>query len=110
MQCIHTYHLLQDCKHLQRYDAPKAASLDTEIQAFKKNAAKSNRKLARDIASWVSTAMSNTEKGAADRAGGEGGAGLDGTEDLGVLDEEVEEGEEEVVVQKVSARRKHETK
>ena len=55
--------------------------------------------------------MSNTEKGAAGRASGEGGAGLGDTDDLGVLDEEEEEEEEgEEVLQKVSAGRIHETK
>lgn len=97
-------HVLQDCKRLHRYDASKAASLDAEIQTFRKNAAKSNRKLARDIASWVSTAMSNTEKGAAGRAGGAGGADLDDTDDLGVLHEEEEDEGEVEVVQKVASR------
>lgn len=60
--------------------------MDTEIQTFKKNIAKSNRKLARDIASWVSTAMS-----------AEGKKSVNNSEDndLGILGEEEGDGEEE---------------
>lgn len=63
-----------------------------EIQNFKKNIAKSNRKLARDIASWVSTAMSaEGKKGVSSRKKNENGE----DDDLGVLGEEEGDGEEE---------------
>lgn len=66
--------------------------MDTEIQTFKKNIAKSNRKLARDIASWVSTAMSaEGKKGVSGRERNENGE----DDDLGVLGEEEGDGEEE---------------
>eukprot|EP01032_Pedospumella_encystans_P018630 gene18630-21201_t len=80
----------QDCKCLRRYDISKATALDTEIQTFKKNIAKSNRKLARDIASWVSTAMSAEGKKGVNN---NGKGGNNGDDDLGVLGED--EGEEE---------------
>ena len=66
--------------------------MDTEVQTFKKNIAKSNRKLARDIASWVSTAMSaEGKKGLSSSERNENGE----DDDLGVLGEEEGDGEEE---------------
>ena len=70
---------------MQLYDTTKAAALQKEIQSHKDRTARSNRKLARDIADWVSTAM-----------GAEKGQGGTDTADLGVMEEE---GEDEEVQQ-----------
>lgn len=82
--------ILQDCRSLQQYDATKAAALQKEIQAFREKAAKSNRKLARDIASWVESAMSTPDS--ALQGGAKGSKGPRGSKgvanaDLDILDE-----------------------
>ena len=77
--------LLQDCKKLRQYDEGKANSLLKEIQAFKEQTTKINRKLARDIAAWVGTAMEETGKGGS--RGGEKSAGGRGQADLNILDD-----------------------
>jgi hypothetical protein len=98
----------QDCRCLQQYDATKASALQREIQAHKEKTARSNRKLARDIASWVDTAMSASSKpgaGGGGRSAAAAGSGEDG--DVGVLDEgEGEEGDDaELEVTATAARR-----
>jgi hypothetical protein len=67
----------------------KAASLQKEIDAFKVQSARSNRKLARDIASWVETAMSS--KGSGPSAGAAGAAGRDNENDSEIPAEDKEE-------------------
>lgn len=79
----------QDCRRLSRYDANKATALQKDIQTFKERTARSNRKLARDIAKWVDTAMTHSTGGGSGSGGG--GGGPEG--DLGVLGEE--QGDEE---------------
>jgi hypothetical protein len=70
---------------LARDDAPKAAALQKEIQAHKEKTAKTNRKLARDIAKWVDTAMSTSAQPKAQASSSCGGDGDD--DDLGVVGE-----------------------
>ena len=77
--------------------------MDAEIQTFKKNVAKSNRKLARDIASWVSTAMSAEGKKSVTNS--QKGGNNDDNDDLGVLGED--EGEEEEEEQKEVETKHH---
>ena len=86
--------LLKDCKALERYDAGKATALAREIQQFKEQTAKSNRKLAKDIATWVSTAMeSSSSSGAKSRDDGKGAGrkqeneGESDGDDLGILED-----------------------
>jgi hypothetical protein len=74
---------------LARDDAPKAAALQKEIQAHKEKTAKTNRKLARDIAKWVDTAMSTSAQPKAQASSSCGGDGDD--DDLGVVGVGVEE-------------------
>jgi hypothetical protein len=73
----------------------KAASLQKEIDAFKVQSARSNRKLARDIASWVETAMSSKgsgpSAGAAGAGAGAGAAGRDNENDSEIPAEDKEE-------------------
>jgi hypothetical protein len=70
---------------LARYDALKAAALQKEIQSHKEKTAKTNRKLARDIAKWVDTAMSTSAQPKAQASSSCGGDGDD--DDLGVVGE-----------------------
>ena len=83
--------LLKDCKALERYDAGKATALAREIQQFKEQTAKSNRKLAKDIATWVSTAMESSSGAMESRSKGAGrkqeNEGESDGDDLGILED-----------------------
>ena len=77
---------------LQSLDPTKAAYINSEVDSFLTRRQKSNRKLTRDVAQWVETAMQiSAEKKSSTSGGGAGSMDVDDiTIDFG--DEEEYEG------------------
>ena len=59
---ITNYCFLQDMLQLKRLDAVKSSQLDTEIKQHKAKMMKINKKLAKDVAKWVDSALSGMNK------------------------------------------------